>query len=564
MALKRGTIAWGVALSVAVACTGQKSEREAEGDEAFDLTSCARSPLLRGYHEAGLLTIGAKTLELRVDFDTLDASDASDAAETETETETETDDAATSGNELTITLGAEADEGHCTILNASVENVAWTRGDGWSDAEAGVVHGAAAFDVEDGPVDILAFEGGEEALVLTSNIGEVVIIEPDDARFYDKTNRGADSGADSGDAARRALGPARRSSTVAELVARADSRLSASARAGALHDAYQAASAAASSDSPSRAAAMPLLSHRTNLDVAFVLDTTGSMGGEIREAKERIRQISAALRKSRSGGTVRIGVVAFRDRGTSEAYLTKVSPFTSDVEQTASFLSALTAGGGGDGPEDVVSGISAALTELSWAGGANTDRQVFLIGDAPPHLDYPRNPVPSVLIQRALDAGIVLNTIGCRSLDKAGIKFFQQLAYGTEGRYDHIGQVRLGAEKNLSETLIETLEGPAEHRATRARLSVAPMRSPSVPVPATGLSGVHVGLEHVPGEGWCALRVRLPERLALSGAPQITRSSGELFATVTLRNGGGEDRYFRLGECVDAKTPVHIEFGGSR
>ena len=45
-----------------------------------------------------------------------------------------------------------------------------------------------------------------------------------------------------------------------------------------------------------------------------------------------------------------------------------------------------------------LSGVHAALHELDWAADARTDRELFLIGDAPPHLDYEDGPRPEELV----------------------------------------------------------------------------------------------------------------------------------------------------------------------
>src|SRR5213594_63931 len=74
----------------------------------------------------------------------------------------------------------------------------------------------------------------------------------------------------------------------------------------------------------------------SNHDVVFLLDTTGSMQGEIQEARERIRQIAQMLASGRREGAVRIGVVAFRDRG--DVYVTRLSPLDPDVETSFRFL----------------------------------------------------------------------------------------------------------------------------------------------------------------------------------------------------------------------------------
>ncbi len=46
------------------------------------------------------------------------------------------------------------------------------------------------------------------------------------------------------------------------------------------------------------------------------------------------------------------------------------------------------ADGGGDWPESVNEALHAAVTRLSWSEADDTRRLVFLVGDAPPHMDY--------------------------------------------------------------------------------------------------------------------------------------------------------------------------------
>src|SRR6266540_3041669 len=51
------------------------------------------------------------------------------------------------------------------------------------------------------------------------------------------------------------------------------------------------------------------------LEMVFVLDTTGSMGGLIEGAKQRIWGIVNEVMQSASHPSVRVGLVAYRDRG---------------------------------------------------------------------------------------------------------------------------------------------------------------------------------------------------------------------------------------------------------
>jgi hypothetical protein len=304
---------------------------------------------------------------------------------------------------------------------------------------------------------------------------------------------------------------------------------------------------------------------RADLDVAFVLDTTGSMGGELNEAKRRVTQISEALRAARPQETVRIGVVAFRDRG--DAYVTQVDPFEADVRETEAFLAGLSSGGGGDGPEDVLSGMEAALHQLQWADGA--DKQVFLIGDAPPHLDYSGHHDPAALLSEASDRGIVFHTIGCRSLPMAGVTFFRSVAYATEGSYQHIGRVRTD-QGGLAEAIVETLvdtpdEGPREP------LGAVPERDRRQP-PADSLAdqGLLVRLgtwwdaeDRLPVEGaTCTLTVLMPDGVGLDREPVFETSAAGLHATLplTASDDRARARTFELSRCLDVETPVLVAF----
>src|SRR5262245_19358098 len=58
------------------------------------------------------------------------------------------------------------------------------------------------------------------------------------------------------------------------------------------------------------------------VEVVFVLDTTGSMGGLIAAAKEKIWSIASTLAQAKQAPEIQMGLVAYRDRG--DAYVTQV------------------------------------------------------------------------------------------------------------------------------------------------------------------------------------------------------------------------------------------------
>ena len=119
------------------------------------------------------------------------------------------------------------------------------------------------------------------------------------------------------------------------------------------------------------------------LDVSFVVDTTGSMGEVLGWLRRDV------LKMMRSFGMIarepRVGVIAYRDHG--DDYVVKPLWLTDDGKALIKCISGLTAQGGGVGdvPEAVSEGLEAALTGQQWSSGQWARKVVVLIGDAPPH-----------------------------------------------------------------------------------------------------------------------------------------------------------------------------------
>jgi hypothetical protein len=119
-----------------------------------------------------------------------------------------------------------------------------------------------------------------------------------------------------------------------------------------------------------------------SVDLAFVVDTTASMGSLIGVAK---RQMVEMLRAVRSAADVdlRLGVVEYRDHPPQDRLVYRVHPMRPDLDKAQRVIDALSVDGGGDGPEAVLDGVLAACRELEWRPHAR--RLAVLVGDAPPH-----------------------------------------------------------------------------------------------------------------------------------------------------------------------------------
>jgi Mg-chelatase subunit ChlD len=172
------------------------------------------------------------------------------------------------------------------------------------------------------------------------------------------------------------------------------------------------------------------------VDVAIVLDTTGSMQGQIDRLKQTLEAIHYQLTSLSMHVDIRFGMVAYRDRG--DTYLTRVTPFTSEVESYRAMLERLYADGGGDEPEDLQTALEVAMHQLKWRPDAL--RIGFVITDAPPHTDYGQAYTYLEAMKESLRRGIKWVTVGAGGLGIDGEVIYRQIAQYTMGEYVFVTQ----------------------------------------------------------------------------------------------------------------------------
>jgi hypothetical protein len=191
---------------------------------------------------------------------------------------------------------------------------------------------------------------------------------------------------------------------------------------------------------------------QAQLDVLFLIDATGSMADEINELKENIRAISARIDALPSQPNVRFGMVTYRDHG--DAYITQVTDFTPQVEDFAASLARVSAGGGGDYPEDLNEALSQAVHRPEWRV-EDTVSLIFLVADAPPHLDYGQQNHYGYEMLQAASRGIKIYPIASSGLDEQGEYVFRQLAQSTGGRFIFLTYGEEGPGSTGTETEFE-------------------------------------------------------------------------------------------------------------
>lgn len=176
----------------------------------------------------------------------------------------------------------------------------------------------------------------------------------------------------------------------------------------------------------SQAAAKP------TVEVAFVLDTTGSMGGLLEGAKRKIWSIATSVVDTNPDADIRIGLVAYRDIG--DEYVTKTFDLTTDIQDIYANLLELKARGGGDWPESVNEALDISVNKLHWASGSDVRRIVFLVGDAPPHMDYAQDTKYPKTLAVAAQRDIIVNAVQAGAARDTE-RVWQDIAQLGNGRY---------------------------------------------------------------------------------------------------------------------------------
>jgi hypothetical protein len=168
------------------------------------------------------------------------------------------------------------------------------------------------------------------------------------------------------------------------------------------------------------------------LDVEFLVDATGSMSDEIAQLKASLEDIATRLEALPSHPDVRFALTIFRDHG--DEFLARTWNFSSDVAGFQKAIADVEADGGSDYPEDVQQGLHDALVKPSWRE-PGTVKLVFLVGDAPPHLDYQDDPHYTDDMVTAAQQGIKIESLAASGLDDQGEFIWRQLAEATLGQF---------------------------------------------------------------------------------------------------------------------------------
>ena len=194
-----------------------------------------------------------------------------------------------------------------------------------------------------------------------------------------------------------------------------------------------------------------------NVDIAFVVDATGSMGDELAYLKEELNDIVFKSKKMDDKLNLRFASVFYRDQG--DEYVTRTSDFTRVLSESVLFIGQQYAGGGGDYEEAVEVGLDSAINSLSWSEEARS-RILFLILDAPPHNNTKNREKLRKLTAEAAKKGIRIVPVGASGINKQTEYLMRSMAIATNGTYtfltNHSGIGNSHIEPTTDEYEVET------------------------------------------------------------------------------------------------------------
>jgi len=97
------------------------------------------------------------------------------------------------------------------------------------------------------------------------------------------------------------------------------------------------------------------------IDLAFIIDCTGSMGPYIKQVQKHVVYIAETI--ARTSFDVRLGLIEYRDHPPQDSsFITRNHDFTDDVKAMKVWVDQMQASGGGDCPEALADALHVATT----------------------------------------------------------------------------------------------------------------------------------------------------------------------------------------------------------
>lgn len=149
---------------------------------------------------------------------------------------------------------------------------------------------------------------------------------------------------------------------------------------------------------------------QSKVQIAILLDTSGSMSGLIEQTKTQLWKVVNTFIGAKQNGQVPFVEVALYEYGSNSKeanYIRPIQTLTRDLDQISADLFSLKTSGS---QEYCGAVISEATTKLKWDASPDVYKAIFIAGNEP----FTQGPVdPSEACKKAIAKGIIVNTIHC-------------------------------------------------------------------------------------------------------------------------------------------------------
>ena len=196
------------------------------------------------------------------------------------------------------------------------------------------------------------------------------------------------------------------------------------------------------------------------LDLLFMIDTTGSMGDELRYLQAELRDVIRKVSQSSEELSINLSVNFYRDTG--DEYVVRDFEFTSDIEQAIKDLNKQTSDGGGDYPEAVHGALENIVDQHQWRN--ESIKLCFMVLDAPPHSESEIQGINQAMtsdIKQMSAKGIRFIPVASSGVDTETEFLLRSWAVMTGGTYtfltDHSGIGNSHLEPTIGEYEVEKL-----------------------------------------------------------------------------------------------------------
>lgn len=196
------------------------------------------------------------------------------------------------------------------------------------------------------------------------------------------------------------------------------------------------------------------------LDLMLMVDTTGSMGDELKYIQKELEDVIKRVAEADESLSINVSVNFYRDD--TDEYVVRSFEFTDNIEKILKQLKKQETDGGGDYPEAVHTALNNVVNEHQWREDAV--KLCFFILDAPPHKEAEINGIDSQLqsyVRKAAAEGIRIIPVASSGVDTETEFLMRSYALMTGGTYvfltNHSGIGGDHLEPTIGEYEVEAL-----------------------------------------------------------------------------------------------------------